>query len=372
MAALQGCGYVCAVTGNGPGDVAAMRTAAIGVVLEGGARGGRRIAGVTDVARGAAGLVLREGDLAALASCLEGARRLLWGTRAAVMHTVACHLTLALLWPLLMSVSAARAAALHLKGPAAVGALPLSAAQLLVLEALRMAGVGLGLPEAVQEGEDDDEEEDFDGGGGRMQPQQRAVRFVGGSIAGNSPVGRALVSTVGLVAAVGVAALYAGVQHEASRLSTVAFGTLLLAQPLLALTLRSARRPCSSSIGPPLLSFEGGGERVLWLWLLAAALLLGLCAVSPGTQRAMGLVPLPARVWGGVVLSAVVFTCWGEPCKCLGLRWWGPRRKRVALPSSSSLQQQQGYGSIGSGRSERAAVGGVEAAGQGERTRLLG
>jgi len=100
VAALTASGYVCCVTGNGPGDVAAMRTAAawgagLGVVLE----GGGRTRGVTDTARNAARLVLRHGDLAALASCLCDARRLYSGVCAAAVHALASHLALALLWP---------------------------------------------------------------------------------------------------------------------------------------------------------------------------------------------------------------------------------------------------------------------------------
>jgi magnesium-transporting ATPase (P-type) len=302
--------------------------------------------GVTDMARGAAGIVLRDGDLAALAACIKRARRLYAGVQVAAAHALACHVSLALLWPPLLYLSAEGTGAR--RGAAAMDALPQTAVQLLVLEALRMAGAGIGLPGAVAADDDADDEEEEKGEGGKRadtgpaipMPQERAARFVGDS----ALLWRGLLGALCLVAAVAVAVVFGGgaEDDDVTRLPTLFWATLLLSQPLLALNLRSRRRPCIMIMAPAASSPSscGGGGRgggsawVLWLWLAAAASLLALAALHSGLQRAMGLVALPARAWAGVVGSAVVATCWMEPVKCLGLDCFGAGCERKRKGSS--------------------------------------
>jgi Ca2+-transporting ATPase len=363
VAALEADGYVAAVTGNGAGDVAAMRQAAasgagLGVVLEGAP--GSELKGVTDMARGVARLVLREGDLGSLAACLREARRLYAGTQSAAAHALACHLALCVLWPMLSYVSARDAASL--RGGAAMGALPLRAVHLLLLEALRMAGGGAGLPGAgVAEDEDEDE---GSGDEGRTGPQDRAGRFT----ASGGLLRRVLVGTFCLVAAVTGAMLSGGVWEDPPRLPTLAFGTLLLAHPLLALNMRSARRPCR----------VGRGVWVLWAWLVGAFAFLGLAWVHPGLRRAMGLVALPAKAWTGVVVAAVLGTCWMEPAKWLGCFGSGKpgsagvvaAAASASWPAASYYGAVDGTGSTSTSEPASARIAGAEGA-QGERAPLL-
>lgn len=299
---------------------------------------------VSDIARRVANLAVMDGGLPAFASAAACARHLLRRSQAAATHTLACHFALALLWlPVLW---------LTLKGVGGPGrgfaSLPLVPVQILLLEGCRMVGVGAGFYLTGWSGGAGGEEVGGDDAGshrdrihgvagGRCRGPSSSAREVGSHVSLSSSASASshrdrnflrprhillvIAGILSLVTAVAVPLAYNEVfladketrANLAERRQTLLFTSLLLAHPLLALHLHHflGYIPSRTNICFPWWSFTfpkmKGRVGYYWClaWLTASFAFLLLVALDVRTQTALGLVPMPLKLWE-VVLGSVV------------------------------------------------------------------
>lgn len=260
VAALQRCGRVTAMVGDGANDAAAIRMADVGIGVSG--RG-------SSAARGAADIVLTDDDLGVLLDALVEGRSMWAGVRDAVTILVGGNVGEVLFTVIGTAFGAGRA--------------PVGTRQLLLVNLLTDMFPALAVAVTSQFAEPDDAEYPTDDAAERAQREHRRAVLIGPTPSLDAPLLRQIVNR-GVVTAAGATAAWAiGRWTPGTERRTATMGLTALVMTQLAQTLLTRRHS-------PL---------VIATALGSAGVLVGIIQ-TPVISHFFGCTPLGPVAWTGV------------------------------------------------------------------------
>lgn len=260
VAALQRCGRVTAMVGDGANDAAAIRMADVGIGVSG--RG-------SSAARGAADIVLTDDDLGVLLDALVEGRSMWAGVRDAVTILVGGNVGEVLFTVIGTAFGAGRA--------------PVGTRQLLLVNLLTDMFPALAVAVTSQFAEPDDAEYPTDDAAERAQREHRRAVLIGPTPSLDAPLLRQIVNR-GVVTAAGATAAWAiGRWTPGTERRTATMGLTALVMAQLAQTLLTRRHS-------PL---------VIATALGSAGVLVGIIQ-TPVISHFFGCTPLGPVAWTGV------------------------------------------------------------------------
>ncbi len=269
VSALQACGQVTAMVGDGANDAAAIRMADVGIGVSG--RG-------SSAARGAADIVLTEDDLGVLLDALVEGRGMWGGVRDAVGILVGGNVGEVLFTIIGTALGTGRA--------------PVGTRQLLLVNLLTDMFPALAVavtPQYPQPDPHSEEADDATGNGADTDADELHRAFQRAALAGPAPsldapllrqiVTRGAVTAAGATAAWGIGRYTFGTERRTATMGLTALVTTQLAQTLL--TRRHSPLVLGTALG-------------------SAAVLVAIVQ-TPGVSHFFGCTPLGPVAWSGVI-----------------------------------------------------------------------